>query len=178
MRVYRESNLEIVLPLNEEFRFGDCPAYRTLSGANLKEMDFGWWDTAKNTLWLMEVKDYSRLTLEERLPVDLFDTFVNKATDSLMMLASVWFSSAQGTSISACLPTSCRSFPFHPHKIKLVFLLKVNSHTIPEIETLRDWLKNRLKGRVALFDMAVTNVILLDHNTAMSVGLPIRAISP
>jgi hypothetical protein len=178
MRVYRESNLEVVLPVNEEFRFGDCPAYRTLSGANLKEMDFGWWDAENKTLWLMEVKDYSQLALEERLPIDLFDTFVNKATDSLMMLASAWFGSAQGIGISGCLPASCRIFPSHPYKIKLVFLLKVNSHTIPEIETLRDRLKNRLKGRVALFDMAVTNVILLDHNTAMNVGLPIRAISP
>jgi hypothetical protein len=116
MRVYRESNLEIVLPLNEEFRFGDCPAYRTLSGANLKEMDFGWWDTAKNTLWLMEVKDYSRLTLEERLPVDLFDTIVNKPRYGLVPFKGLAFQ-------LACLPLA-EVFHFIRIKSNLCFYLK------------------------------------------------------
>lgn len=177
MITYRESGLKVTLPTGDSFRFSDCPAYRSLSGASLKEMDFGWWDASRNTLWLMELKDYSRLTPAERLPADLFDGFINKATDSLLMLASVWFRSRKGAEICSDLPISCQSFPSHPKKIKLIFLLKVNSHQIPELGPLGERVKNRIKGRAALFDIPVANVTLLDHNTAMSVGLPVKSLS-
>lgn len=173
MITYRESDLDVTLPTGDSFRFSDCSAYRSLSGAGLKEMDFGWWESSSSTLWLMELKDYSRLSPAEQLPADLFDGFMNKATDSLLMLASVWFNSAKGAEICHCLPLSCQSFPSRPQKIKLVFLLNVDSYRIPELEALRDRIKNRLKGRVALFDLTVNNIILLDHRTAMRNGLPI-----
>jgi hypothetical protein len=59
MPIYEESGLRITLPNGENFRFQDFPSYKKLNGKNLSEMDFGWWDATKNTLFLLEVKDYS-----------------------------------------------------------------------------------------------------------------------
>lgn len=175
MVTYRESGLEVTLPDAEGFRFCDCPAYRDLSRFSLKEMDFGWWDNSKDTLWLLELKDYSRLTEPERLPVKLFDNLTGKATDSLMMLSSVWFGSSQGTEIGRSLPPSCRIFPAYPKTLKIIFVLKLPRHPMAtELSALTVRLRNRLQGRVALFDMAMTDVVLVDHKTAMKVGLPIQ----
>ncbi len=75
MSTYQESGLIITLPDGEHFRFQDCQAYKEVSGRNLKEMDFGWWQNDTNTLWLIEIKEYSNLTSEEQLPDYLLDKY-------------------------------------------------------------------------------------------------------
>ncbi|MDB9528948.1 hypothetical protein PN498_23345 [Oscillatoria sp. CS-180] len=175
MAVYQESGLEVDLPDHQIFRFCDCTAYRRLSSYSLKEMDFGWWDNQASTLWLMELKDYSRLALEDKLPNNLFGNFVDKATDSLMMLAAVWSNSEHGQALGRCLPTPCTSFPQQPHEIKLVFVLKLESQQLlTQLSALSVRLRNRLRGRIALFNMSMTDLILLDHMTAIRAGLPIK----
>ncbi len=106
MPIYEESGLQITLPDGECFRFQECPSYKSLSGNNLSEMDFGWWDSSKDTLWLLELKDYSHLTPPQRLPDYLLEKLTNKVTDSLMILSSVWSGSLQGKQILADLPAS------------------------------------------------------------------------
>jgi hypothetical protein len=73
MTAYIESGLRINLPEGEHFRFPDCEIYKQLSGKKLKEMDFGWWQKQQNRLWLIEIKDYAHLTIEERLPKHLLE---------------------------------------------------------------------------------------------------------
>jgi hypothetical protein len=79
MPIYEESGLRIELPDGDSFRFQDCSGYKSLSGKNLSEMDFGWWDSAKNILWLLDVKDYSHLTKRERMPEYLLENLIRNS---------------------------------------------------------------------------------------------------
>lgn len=157
--IYSESGLRVDLRGKDHFRFQDCPAYRSISGQNLKEMDFGWWDA--DTLWLLELKDYAHLSPEERLPGHLLEELANKATDVLLMLAAAWIGTEMGNGLKACLPKHSQ----RPHRLKLAFVLKVEPILVPQIQTLKDTLNQRLRGRIALFD--IRNVILIDHLTAI-----------
>ncbi len=175
MPIYQESGLQITLPDGESFRFQDCSGYKTLSGKNLSEMDFGWWNSTKNSLWLLDVKDYSHLPPTERLPDHLLDNLIKKATDSLLILSAVWFGSVKGQEICSELPLSCRTFPSKPKKLKIVFVLKItNSLLKAELSPLKTRLLARLRGRIALFD--INNVTLADHETGIRMGLPIATL--
>lgn len=179
MPTYRESGLAINLPEDSSFRLSECSAYQDLKGKSLKEVDFGWWDTTRNTLWLLELEEFEWLKPGERLPEYLFERFMAKATDSLMILSSVWFSSAKGTQFKVSLPSFCHAFPFPPRKIKIVFILKIDRELVQaQIPALRDRLRNRLEGRIALFDMRKSSVILMDHYTAIEMGMPILIAVP
>jgi len=173
MTSYYESGLKISLPSDEHFRFQDCKAYKPLSGQNLKEMDFGWWQAEKNTLCLIEIKDYTHLTPTERLPAHLLNTFINKATDSLLMLATMWAKIGKGFELSSCLPLPVQQFPSHsPEKLrlKLFFILKIDKVIFrSQLGILKDELNDRLRGRVALFN--VRHVSLLDHLTVINNNL-------
>ena len=118
MKVYIESGLRVNLPKEQHFRFQDCEIYKQLSGQKLKEMDFGWWQKEQNRLWLIEIKDYAHLTTEERLPNHLLDNLVDKATDSLLMLASCWIKTGKGREFSGCLPKAIQQFPEDPEQLK------------------------------------------------------------
>lgn len=174
MAEYSENGIKVTLADGEHFRIQDLSSYQTLKSQTLCEMDFGWWDTDKNTLWLLEVKDYFHLTATERLPDYLLGMLINKATDSLMFLSAAWLGSVRGQSIHAELPTFCQCFPQHPKKLKLVFVLKIEHRLKADLGVLKTSLSNRLRGRVALFDL--NNVTLTDHETAQLMGLPIEII--
>ncbi|WP_445630204.1 hypothetical protein [Nostoc sp. DSM 114167] len=176
MPIYEESGLRITLPDGESFRFQDCPSYQILNGKNLSEIDFGWWDASKDTLCLLEVKDYSGLSPSERLPQHLLDKLINKVTDTLMLLSSVWFASLQGQQICSDLPVSCQTFPIKPKKIKIVIILKINSDIKirDELSPIKTRLKDKLLGRLQLFD--IKHVTLVDHETAIKMPLPIEVI--
>ncbi len=178
MSVFQESGLQITLPVGENFRFQDCPSYQKLKGKNLSEMDFCWWDAGKNTLWLLEVKDYSHFRPPQGFTGNsadyLLNKLINKATDSLLILASAWFGSLQGQEICGDLPVFCHSFPTKPKKIRIVFIFKITDPNIKlQLRDLKDSLQIKLKGRLSLFD---TNVTLTDHETAIQNGLPIEII--
>jgi hypothetical protein len=141
-------------------------------------MDFGWWQEEKNTLWLIEMKDYAHLTPEECLPNHLLNNLVNKATDSLLMLATCWAKTGKGREFLPCLPTSLQQFPEHQEhlKLKLFFILKIDAAMFKdEIDALRYELNNRLRGRVALFN--IRYVSLVDHLTVINNNLlPLQTI--
>ncbi len=176
MPSYEESGLKITLPEGECFRFQDCASYKPLKGKKLSEIDFGWWDSAKNTLHLLEVKDYSTLPALERLPEHLLDKLINKVTDTLMLLASAWVGSLQGQQICSDLPVSCQKFPFKPQKIKIVIVLKISDDTKikEELSVLKVRLKDKMKGRLKLFD--IEHITLVDHEVALKMPLPIEIV--
>ncbi len=156
MKEFFESGLRVTLQVNDCFRFEDITAYRLLSSHHLKEMDFGWIDTEKNILWLLEVKDFTRLQKYERLPETL--------------LPAVWLKTETGASIARNLPLSCHTKP--PH-MKIAFVLKLRKrHQKMYLPILRDELKRQLKGVLQLFD--IPDLHLVDHNTAEKLlGWPI-----
>jgi len=176
MTAYDESGLRLNLPKGQHFRY--CEAYKLLCGQKLKEMDFGWWQPEQNRLWLIEIKDYAHLTTEERLPNHLLDNLVDKATDSLLMLASCWAKTGKGREFFSCLPPPIQQFPESPEqlKLKLFFILKIDVTMFKdEIDALRYGLNNRLRGRVALFN--IRYVSLVDHLTVLNNNLlPLQVI--
>jgi hypothetical protein len=126
MPIYEESGLRITLPDGDSFRLQDCASYISLKGKNLSEMDFGWWDATKETLWLLDIKDYSHLSPSEKLPDYLLEKLIKKVTDTLLILSSAWLSnSLQGKEVCADLLTLCQNFPTNFKKLKIVFVLKI-----------------------------------------------------
>lgn len=177
MPIYTESGLQVILPDGESFRFQDCSIYKQLKGSYLREMDFGWWDSTKNILWLLELKDYSHLQPTDKLPDRLLDILIEKATDSLLILSAVWIGSLNGQGMKSDLPTACHIFPTEPKKLKIVFVMKLTNHHIKvELSPLKTRLLERLKGRTTLFDMKIGDVTLVDHLNAMKY-LPIINLS-
>lgn len=176
MVVYSESPFEVDLPADDSFRFQDIPAYKRLKGRHLKEMDFGWWDLDRHTLWLLELKDYQGMSPQERLPSNLLAVLRGKAKDTLLMLSATWLATSTGREIARSLPQSCKRWPGLRAKIKMVFVLRVTKkHRKADLAPLRDKLKEELRGALELFD--APDAQLLDHNTAMKlVGLPIKLI--
>jgi len=175
MTNYTESGLQVSLPDGNNFRFQDLTVYTKLKGKHLKEVDYCWWDTSKNKFWLLEVKDYSHLTIEERLPDNLLEKFTNKVTDALMMLAAAWSGTNAGKQFLAELPSIFHNFPVLPYRIKIVCVLKsIEPHQKVELSALKTKLNKRLEGRIALFDLK--DVTFTDHETAIKMGLPMISI--
>lgn len=76
-------------PPNERaFRLSTSGLADTLKRFGVQEMDFAWWDGPKQTMNLLELKDYTKGTFRA-------DHYVNecaqKATDCLLLLASIWY---------------------------------------------------------------------------------------
>ncbi len=164
-----ESGPQITLPDGMYFRFQDIPEYKRLSGSHLKEMDFGWWDCSEKRFWLLEVKDYSLLPRNARLPGDLLTKLEMKVVDSLIMLGAMWSGTTSGQKFRNHLPEPLHSFPLAPPRtdarIMVVIVLKVDKrHIISDLPPLKDELNARLRGRISLFDIRAVH--LWDHNTA------------
>ena len=90
-KAHPESGLFFNPPNDRCFRLDHSPHASTLfRSMGVQEIELGWWESAKQTMHLLEVKDYSR-------PGASFDHqhFLNeclqKATDCLLLLASIWY---------------------------------------------------------------------------------------
>lgn len=125
-------------------------------------MDFGWFDRADGTLWLVELTGYEHLPPVERLPSYQVDMLVDKARDVLLMLSAIWLGTAPGAKLRAELPAACRP---RPSQLKLCFVLKVDGtpDRMRELRLLRDQFRAKTKVRAGLLGASVT---LTDHLTA------------
>ena len=86
-----------------------------------------------------------------------FATLVDKMTDSLLMLLAAWAGTARGASISADLPLAARS----RMPLKWVVAGDLPASLAIHLPVLRDKLNERMRGRLALADVA--SVALLDY---------------
>ena len=165
MAIYIESGLCLDLPDGQHFRFADLPAYKTLSGQHLKEMDFAWINGGK--LFLLEVRSYAQvsttLTGADFVPVTgqpaphRYQALIEKVTDSLLMMLASWAGSTCGQSIRDALPAGAKKrLP-----MKLVIAVDLPAHLAVHLQGLRDSLNDRLRGRIALAD--VSSVVLIDY---------------
>ena len=178
---YSESGLIITFPSQDYFRVSDCNTWANkLNSFTLSEMDFGWWDSNKNELCFLEVKDFTQLAhplaKKPKSPLSFIDTFVTKATDMLSLLAGVWINSTEGNNMISELLVTCPNFPRHLCKFKLLFVVKTNDPKAAIwIDLINIKIRNQLKGRVMLFGLnPADDVTLLDHQTAIRQGLPIQ----
>ncbi|WP_437669558.1 hypothetical protein [Sorangium sp. So ce131] len=176
-RSVAESGFEVALPAGG-FRFCDIGAYRSLSGKNLKEIDFGWWDQRWHKLVLLELKgrevwDAARVG-EAQASSHLIEVCGQKAIDSLLMLSAAWAGTAACADILAALPSESRVYP-GDNKVKLVFLVDVPEGKRELLTPVRDALNAKLKGKLALFGIEAVAVVTLE--IAQKMGLPVRRVT-
>lgn len=172
-----ESGLYFEPPHGECFRLEHCAPVRALKGQGLAEMDFAWRDAAEQTIHLLEVRDYS---LPERaLSVDfLVHECVQKATDCLLMLVSVWHDLPAGPALRGDLPDTWHAWPGEHGRLSLTFVLKTSAQndrvSIAQLETR---VRDKLKGRLELLHLRrITTVRIMDHQTARQRGVPIQSV--
>ncbi|MDP8207033.1 MAG: hypothetical protein P9L92_10250 [Candidatus Electryonea clarkiae] len=166
MTDFEESGMKITLPDNDCFRFEDITALSNIRNKGLKDMDFGWWDNSKNVLFLLEVKETSD-------PSSYETAIVEKVVDTLLTLSASWIPTLRGKSIARELPSSCQSFLNPPHKLQIVIIFKIQRTNIQGLHTLQDSVRNKLEGKVKLFDMVRNSVKLMDISTAINFQFPV-----
>jgi len=91
--IYCESGVNIDLSRYSHFRFENCEGYRKISGCNVKEIDFGWWNEGEKCLYLLEIKDYTsnpNRLVEKDKSKELIENLLKKSIDVLLMLSAVW----------------------------------------------------------------------------------------
>ncbi len=171
-RRIRESGLYFDPPVDGYFRLEVAPYFKSVfKGRGLCEMDFGWWDPTEKTLHLLELKDYS----VKALPDNLVDDLVQKATDCLLLLGSMYYGLPHAEGIKEDFPENSHVKPNRPAMLRLTFVLKTaaRDHALP-LQQMRDKLKNKLNGRLELLDLrSSTEILLLDHWMAQELGVPI-----
>ena len=165
MTVYTESGLRFDLPDDQHFRFADMAPYKSLSGRNLKEMDFAW--VSNGSLIVLEVRSYeqvtSTLTGADLMPVKgqpmphRFEALIDKVTDSLLMLLAAWAGSTWGQQLKASLPAAARAIM----PLKVVIAVELPASLKVHLPALRDGLNARMQGRAGTVD--VRRVALIDY---------------
>jgi hypothetical protein len=171
-----ESGLHVELPHDRCFRLDLCQRVRELKGRGLAEMDYGWWDPGARTMHLLELKDYSppNPRLESNF---LLDECAQKATDCLLVLASVWHDLPLGPHLVECIPEEWRVRPAAAVRLQLTFVVKTSDPTdLEALIKLQDRLRNKLGGRLELFQVRDrATVLVLDHQRAAKAGIPVSA---
>ncbi|MFQ5673875.1 MAG: hypothetical protein ACE5G9_12345 [Nitrospinales bacterium] len=141
----------------------------------MKEMDIGWWDPTKSTLFLLELKGnevWQGFDKNKDIAHDhLVKSLKKKATDVLLMLAAVWVKTNIGKKIRPTLPK-----PIHRYRgdgsIKIIFLVDTPTSSIPLLLAVKDAVNKEIAGRVRLF--GVKNVTLINFDEAQNSKLPIE----
>jgi hypothetical protein len=171
MPSFEESGLRVALPDEGSFRLSACRTYQGISGRRVSEMDFGWWDEAKQSISLLEIKDYST-----RQPArDLLSHLVPKGRDWLVMLHAVWRDASDlARALREDLPEHCRT----PQKLRLFFVLKVAPGGLPRehLPAINSALADHIQAYAELLGIRGLVVLLLDHEKAIEKGLPITVL--
>ncbi len=177
VRQVTESGFKVSWPRSSSFRFADLAPYQQLSGCCLKEMDVGWYDVAKGHLVLLELKGSGVWdAFEKDIPTahkHLVQNFEGKATDVLLILASVWAQTDFGNSLAPLLPVNARTFP-GASRLKLIFLVDTPPTRAPLLGAVKDELNRVLAGRVSMY--GIRRVTLVDFERARGLGLPVARV--
>lgn len=172
-----ESGLRLGFPA-DSFRFQELLAYRALSGQSLKEMDFAWHHNSR--LHFLEIRDYRRLegtlNLDDLVPASKeslprrFSQLIDKLTDSLIIMLSVWAGTQRGNLIASELPVAAQGLT----SIRLVIALGLPAHLSIHMGVLREAINARLRGRVALADISRVSVLDYDRLCANAAALGLQ----
>lgn len=166
------------------FRWQDAPYFALhFKGIGLCEMDFAWHDPAKDVLHLLEVRDYSRADRQDlwfkagdRQTLDIVHELVQKATDSLLLLSSMWYGLPHAAGLQADVPRVWHVRPEPPRALRVTFVLKLATDAqTAALQPMQDSLRNRLKGRLRLLGLEskVVLVQLLPHTMIETARLPL-----
>lgn len=164
------------------FRFECCSGFKPLKGLGVMEMDFGWYASKTQTPWLIELRDYSQSGNPEGLHSQqsldyLIRECVEKAKDSLLLLGSVWYGLPKKVQLAPDLPAAFLRLPTSDRALKLAFVVKTDEPKsfLLATQALKDRLNGKLNGQRELLGIRDRcEVLLMDHQTAIGSGLPLR----
>jgi hypothetical protein len=155
---FTESGITLHFPDLNYFCFENCEGYQKLSGFHFKEMDAGWFDIESNTVYLVELKDFTNAGLRDNIETRVWD-LVKKSVDSCVMLASVLIGTDVGKNILACLPSQ----PFNFKQVKLIHIIKVNDNQAADIIMIRDSFNDKFKAYKNLFGLKSCSVLTYEQ---------------
>ncbi|GGF21843.1 hypothetical protein [Echinicola rosea] len=158
-----ESNITLNFSDNNFFRFEDCSGYKALSAYSFKEMDACWFDEDQNTLWLFELKDFTKANLA---PLENLrsraDNLVKKAVDSLNMLLSIKHSYSYSQTLKKCTTDRINNNTI----IKFTSIIHCTSSQKPSISHINDLFRRKFTPYAKLFDINYYSVI--EHSRAIN----------
>ena len=164
-----QGKFQLTLTNVDYFRIDKINPHKRLTNCHLKDIDVCWLEPSTQVLYLMEFKDYANPHFLANSSIDeKLEELIAKATDVLLILASVWSNSKKGQEHKQEIPESCCVIP---RKIKFFFVLKLITTQIQnDIPAITTMLRNRLQGRAALFDIDVANdVVIIDLQQASQI---------
>jgi hypothetical protein len=134
-------------------------------------MDFGWIAPDGDAVWLLEVKNFDHSDAEPFDRDALFDDLVQKATDGLLMLASMWACVGVGPGLLRDVQATCPGFPPAPVTVRLVLMLKFKGADAQmQAMTLGDEVRTRLRGRMKCLPADLIP-FSLDHASSLSIDV-------
>ncbi len=128
---------------------------------------------------LLEVKDYS----EANLNTDHYlNECIQKATDCLLLLASIWYNLPYGQRAKDCFPDEWHTRPSAPPHLHVYFVKKSrpsmtarSTQDTVGIDALQAQARNKMRGKLELLQVRqATTLFLMDHGEAARRGLPIK----
>ena len=180
-KAHFESGLYFDPPNKRAFRLEDSElAGMLFKRFGVQEMDFGWWDEPEQTMNLLEVKDYSEAPFNAEHYVN---ECIQKATDCLLLLASIWYNLPYGQKVRDCLPDEWHSFPGAPPRLHLFFVIKeppsADARATKDplgMDALQGRVRNKMRGRIELLHVTpATTLFLMNHRAATVRRLPIKS---
>ena len=156
---FTESGITLHFPDSNYFCFENCEGYQRLSGSFFKEMDAGWFDIENNTVYLIELKDFTNAVLKADNIESRVWGLVKKSVDSCAMLASVLIGTDVGKNILACLPQHVFNFK----QVKLIHIINVNDNQKADIQFIRDSFDAKFKSYKHLFGLKGCSVLTYEQ---------------
>jgi len=158
---FTESSITLDFPDNNFFRFEYCQGYNNLSGYYFKEMDACWFDIASDTLWLIELKDFSLATLStpETMEKRSWD-ILKKCHDSLCMILSSKHSYSYAHLLNPCFPQAISN----TLTLKFVTIIHCDPNQRQDIQLLNEMFKRKFKPYADLF--GVVSYTIVEHSSA------------
>ena len=124
-KAHPESGLYFDPPHGRCFRLDQGEHAATLfKSFGVQEMDFGWWDAAKQAMHLLEVKDYSRPDASFNHE-HFLNECLQKASDCLLLLASIWYDLPCAPQARDSVPDERHTRPADPPRLDMFFVVKV-----------------------------------------------------
>ena len=160
---HEENGIIVNFPDMNYFQFESCPAYTAISGQKVREMDFGWYESVADTLWLVELKGFFHPVNTLHQPTDLssaqtvegkLSELYEKSLHSLCMISS----NRNGT--AGCF----RSNFSNTSTLKLVHILSVMPGQETYLQPMSDKLNNLLKPVKSIF--RVNEIAIVPHSLA------------
>ncbi len=158
---FTESGITIDLSGLEYFCFENCLGYRELSGNHFKEMDIGWYDNSEDTLYLVELKDFTFKNIgEPSIANEVVSDLVKKSVDSISMIIAVKLGTPYSDNIRHCLPAS---FNITRSKIQIIHIINCPSNKLQYLRFIRNQVRKQFEPYQKLFDVKHCAVVTVEQ---------------